>query len=139
MLVSIQRGRRVKRATSCALKRSSQAGKRSLTHGDRLTAFDGAAVGARAYKREFSEFINDLHVWFRSFRIKLSRMRVVCSGNNENSRAVSLPILRNPPFEARVLPPEVARHKGMRQIRFFLEPSLLSPMSQAEYPLLLIN
>ena len=33
-----------------------------------------------------SELINDLHVWFRSFRVKLSRLREVCARFNLWSR-----------------------------------------------------
>jgi hypothetical protein len=67
------RGRRVRRATSWALRSCSQAGKRSFTHGDRTTKCAGA--GVRDIETSSSESINDLHVWFRSFRVKLSRLR----------------------------------------------------------------
>jgi hypothetical protein len=75
-----------------------------LTYGERITGWAGPWLGIE--DKHSSRCINDLHVWFRSFRVKLSRMRVVCSGNNEKSRAVSLANQRNLPFEARVLPPE---------------------------------
>jgi len=31
--------------------------------------------------------MNDLHVWFRSFRVKLSRMRKLCTHHKEKSSA----------------------------------------------------
>ncbi len=86
-LKTIQRGRRVRRATSRVEIKSSQAGKGSLTYGEKLTDRETAAdVGVA---REETEFINDLHVWFRSFRVKLSRMRIWCQYRKAKSSAVS--------------------------------------------------
>jgi hypothetical protein len=86
------RGRRVRRATSCAVKRCSQAGKRSFTHGERTTP--RAGEGARSFNPSSSEFINDLHVWFRSFRVKLSHLRASCSPRKRNASQVSRKIQR---------------------------------------------
>lgn len=57
----------------------------------------GLVAAACELGRDSTELINDLHVWFRSFRVKLSRMRVVCAGHKEKSRTDSLKIQRNPP------------------------------------------
>jgi len=67
-------GRRVRRATSRVLRSCSQFGNRSFTHLDRETWLEVAAEKARCSGQESSGLINDLHVWFRSFRVKLSRM-----------------------------------------------------------------
>jgi hypothetical protein len=60
-----------------------------------VTSTEQAGEGARAGERDSSEFINDLHVWFRSFRVKLSHLGVVCAQFKENSSAVTLKIKRN--------------------------------------------
>jgi hypothetical protein len=55
------------------------AGKRSFTHRERVTFLREAPEGAHSSGEEFSGLINDLHVWFRSFRVKLSRMAPSCA------------------------------------------------------------
>ena len=52
---------------------------------------------AAAGRESSAELINDLHVWFRSFRVKLSRMRKLCTHHKEKSSAVSRKIQRNLP------------------------------------------
>jgi len=91
ILASSQRGRRVRRATSRALKSCSQSGKRSLTHGDSTTVW--AHVVDCAGERTFAEFINDLHVWLRSLRAKLSLSRVDYP-KSKDSRSVIRGIFR---------------------------------------------
>jgi hypothetical protein len=91
-----QVGRRVRRATSCALRRSVQAGKRSLTHGDKDTS-------TRRRRRSdsppdvSSSFITTFNVWFRSFRAKLSRLARSCirlPGKREGHFAQKAAIVR---------------------------------------------
>jgi hypothetical protein len=100
-LAMTQHGRRVRRATSCAERMSSQFGDRSLTKGERRTRSTAAGIAGVG---DSSEFINDLHVWFRSFRVKLSVRRakarsssgceshpatIVPAGSNRSSRTGS--------------------------------------------------
>ncbi len=47
---------------------------------------DGAG-GVGCVGEDLSEFINDLHVWFRSFRVKLSRMRILPAPRGESERS----------------------------------------------------
>ena len=49
----------------------------------------------RTRGEDSSGFINDLHVWFRSFRVKLSRMSICCQLRKEKASAVSRRIQRN--------------------------------------------
>jgi hypothetical protein len=60
-----------------------------------VTSPEQAGEGARAGVWDSSEFINDLQVWFRSFRVKLSHLGVVCAKLKENSSAETLKIKRN--------------------------------------------
>jgi hypothetical protein len=55
--------------------------------------------------REASELINDLHVWFRSFRVKLSRMCGWCVAINHLARPVSREFQRNSCRGARLVRP----------------------------------
>ncbi len=61
------------RAIFPAEKRSSQCGNCSLTLGEGLTRCEAVSEAGVAGK-DSSGFINDHHVWFRSFRVKSSRM-----------------------------------------------------------------
>ncbi len=76
---SIHRGRRVRRATSWALSNWSQTGSGSFTHLESETFLELAAEHAACSDEESSGLINDLHVWFRSFRVKLSRLAPCCA------------------------------------------------------------
>lgn len=85
----------MRRATSWALKSSSQVGKRSLTKGDRTTLRDGLVGATCKLGRDSTELINDLQVWFRSFRAKLSRLAPSCALREAPSRGVMRKIQRN--------------------------------------------
>jgi hypothetical protein len=66
--------RRVSRATSCALNISFQGSDCSLTHGETVTRLVVGVSVEPILLQNKCDFINDLHVWFRSFRVKLSLM-----------------------------------------------------------------
>lgn len=54
-----------------------------------MTRRDRLPEAACEAGEDLSEFINDLHVWFRSFRAKLSRLGVVCAGLKREANPVS--------------------------------------------------
>jgi hypothetical protein len=87
----------VRRATSCDVSRSSRIGSRSFTHGDSVTETLGRGGESAVLDGEtnLSEFINDLHVWFRSFRAKLSLSRVDYAKNKPFEYHVSRDFPRN--------------------------------------------
>jgi len=74
--------RRVSRATSCALNISFQGSDCSLTQGETVTRLVVGVSLESILLQNKCDFINDLHVWFRSFRVKLSPMGMM----HENSQ-----------------------------------------------------
>ena len=70
-------GRRTSLATSRAVRSWSNGGNRSSRNGEIATLGIEDANSVRGLPAEFWIFINDLQVWFRSFRVKLSLMRIM--------------------------------------------------------------